>query len=261
VCGFVTPPRRASVKLSDRDGQPLGQRILEAKSCAELSDALVLALSLMLDFSRQDVDALRAQAQTTKANDTEAKPAQSVTADETSAPAPQVEATTWRPRFVVDGRLGIGFAPAPSFGFGVAAGIGAPEGPLLELNAGYWLAQQVDGFEGSAKLQLWEIGAAACPQLGTPKAQLCALVQGGMAHARGSEFPMNQASNTGLLRAGLELRSLWPLGPTFVEARAAATGALMGYRVLLTDTAGAHELFQSGKVFVSAALGYGFFLP
>lgn len=52
----------AEVKLFDAGGQPLGSRVLVAKDCAELSELVVFALTLMVDFRSDEVGRKREEA-------------------------------------------------------------------------------------------------------------------------------------------------------------------------------------------------------
>jgi hypothetical protein len=238
---------RATLDLEDSERRPLGTRTLSASSCSELTDALVLALSLMLDFSRGDL---------TKLREAQARANPPLPPEPPRAPAgpPPDHGSPWEYRAGV-GAMGY-LLLAPEAVFGPTVSIAALPGPsrLFELRGTAAFERRIAVADGSVRLDLWEVGAAVCPlwvEAGSGGLRPCAGVAVGGVQIAGEGFDEDAAGSSFLLRAGLELRLEQRLGRVVFGLAAEGSAPLVGYRALVSGG----EVFRITPLVLTGSAG------
>lgn len=227
------PAGRATIELEDTTGSSLGTRTLAADSCRELSDAVVLALSLMLDFSRADVARLRESQ----------RPEDAASAEEPAAEDPDVPAAGhvedpgWEYRVGASLTGAVLLAPDPLLG--AAGAIGALPHPalLVELQAAKTFEHRIAVSGGVVWFDSWEAGATLCPflvELGGPGLRPCVGATAGQVSLTGQGFERDRTGRSRLVRALLELRLEQRVGPVVLGVGLEANAPLAGYRALVS---------------------------
>lgn len=268
----VRADRSATLQLLDPQGEPLGHRNLRAESCSELTQALTLTLSLMLDFSTADVENLRQREAASTADEEtepEERPPEPASPKKTPSPSPTTTSATtsktseWHWAVGADGRLALGVAPPALYGLGVEAAVVRESSWAAVLDVGYWFPREVQRVEGSTEVQLVEAGIALCPVILDFHAwQLWGCAAGSTAQVllEGSGFGSDLEGTGWMSQAGIEVRPRVPLGPLLFTARAGAWGTLLGYRAVAKGPSGDVALFEaspiSGRVSIGVSLPF-----
>lgn len=268
----VSTDNSATIVLYDDQRRPLGRRTLRADSCAELTQALALALSLMLDFAADDVARLR---EAEAANGTAAEPPPDGEGLHTQRPvregsAPQPEQPPRASRSAsafhasLEGKAGLGFAPPPMFALGLAAGWTLDDSFMLRLDGGYWFSRHVARARGDVEAQLMDGGLSALVRLARAgRLRAFAGVHGavGLAHLSGHGYPEVSDGRALLVRSGLLGLAQIDMGFWLAHVTTGLATPMVGYRAVLITADGAREEFRSAPVLFVVTAGLGFAVP
>jgi hypothetical protein len=273
----VRSEKRANITLLDPKRRPLGRRGIEGESCSELNEGLVLALSLMLDFTTEDVERLRqseAAANSTQATPTatsaptvappEHPPKEDSSPHEASKgemrPSSEEPAKLSAIRFHVgaDGRFGVGFAPLPLVGLGAAVGIRTRNDWLFELRGGYWFERKFSRGEGNIAISAVEGGLAVAPALvevSGARVRLGGVGSLGRVLVVGVGYPGAATGSALALRAGLLGRLEMDAGPLVAQVSTQFEAPLVGYRAVVVTPQGPSEQFEGGPIIFVLSAG------
>lgn len=253
----VRADKSATLQLLDPQGDPLGHRNLRAESCSELTQALTLTLSLMLDFSTADVENLRQrEAAPSSGEETEPREREPEPTSPNDAPGSPTTPTTskarkWGWEVGAEGRVALGVAPPALYGVGVEGAVVREGSWAAALDVGYWFPREVQRAEGSTEVQLLQAGVALCPVILDFQAWHlwgCAAGSTSRVLLEGSGFGSDLEGSGWMSQAGIEVRPRVPLGPLFVTARAGAWGTLLGYRAVANGPNGDVVLFEASPI-------------
>jgi hypothetical protein len=268
-------------------GASLGRRDLQAASCDELEASTVLALTLMLDFTRDDLPARRAAAEVADAKakaDADAKAradaeVKATQAAEPSTPAqsPTTATTEQTPRasgeptatdrkrsslgIVLDARGGLGLLPTVDLGLAASVGLDLSQRLRAEMGVVGWWPQTIERLGGQISITRGSLQGAVYAWVWSRRQNTVRVGVSGLLDAtnvQGEGFDQNRTQLVWLTELGavavldhaLSSRSFLRLG---VFAFAPVPRA----EFIVSSTRGADVAFSMAPLSGGISLGFG----
>ena len=249
---------RAQVVLRDTQGQRYGARELRtaAADCSALDEALVLAIALMIDISRDELpEVSSAPARPTRAAPSPATPIE--LPPQTHAPR-----EPWAFHAGVLGGLAVGLLPELAAGGTVSVGVDPPSFWLTELDATLWPARETEAAGEGAEFAMVSVGLYLCPlDLGPQETRvaLCAGQELGQLRASGFGFDRNDERTRLIYDLALRVRlSQRLVGPLRLLAGAGVRFPVSRDRFVAQEGDGTRrEVFERPLAAATLQLGIG----
>lgn len=224
----------ARLEMKRADGTSLGSRELEspALECSALDDSIALAAGLMLDVSRQRIEAEQ-QARPEEAAPILQGPAIRIPKDTLAPRAPwHVE-----PRF--GGEASVGFLPGVALGLRAGIALEPPRFWRFELGATLWAHSEATERGRGARFSAWTVDLGICPaewRVSGVRLVGCATQRAGIVRAEGVGLPEKTRSDETLYALGARGAATWEFtSPLALELGARVEVPLVRYGFVYED--------------------------
>ncbi len=286
---------RAELELRETaNGAGLGRRTLVTESCGELSEAVALALSLMLDFTVLEIPELQARAAEAE-RDPEGEPPVEAEPPPVEEPTPPPEEPPPEPpekqpepapnppapiadkpiedelprpelpsgeRWTVDLRLGGAWSVGGSLGgLGAAAAFGlrSPSGLYFDVAASHYFQSSREAQGGQVSFERSDASLAACPLHlgGDAELRACSRVGVGWLRADSSGFDETLSPTGWTAAAGLAVLGVLPLSPAVLWVEVAGDVALRRAKLFVSEGDQIHDAYSMSPLWGTIAGGAG----
>ena len=288
-------PPSAQIFLEDRAGNSLGQRRLQTATCAELSEGLSLTLSLMLDFTLDEVEIKRQLEREARSDSAAPKPngAPHTESDPKPAPARRGGPTVASAQDTEDGAqdtertadstsdeeppltglpIGLwfdsgvawGVAPTAAPHLWIGPGIYWGSGVDLEVGAGYRAVFPFRRRGARVVARRWEARIALCHALGQTERTRwrgCLTTQPGWLRAQAEGWPEARTARVLTWHSGVEFAGAWRVSQSArLRLSVGLSSALRGYRFTAheSEALDAERVVLWGPPPVQLQIGIGF---
>lgn len=190
----------ATLDLHRRDGHNLGHRELNLRAphCSAINEQLALVVSLMVDVTKESVQAA-------------APPADAHTVQPMPA-RPETASATWRKRLFLLGDARVGQMPSLGRGLGVSGELGPTRGWLATLGAALWVPAQTQAALAGAKFRLVTVNASLCAThvwQARLESAWCLGQQLGWLEAQAFGYDVNRTSSALFYDLTFKMRTIW----------------------------------------------------
>lgn len=255
----------AVLRLEDGAGRTWGQRELrtDAKTCAALTEPLVLAVTLMVDASLLAPPPAASDAAPEPPSSRPEAPPRLEIRNPTPAPEPAEPPEPWTSSFDAQFLASAGLLPGLAFGGEVGAEAIPPGWPALRARAALFPGRErsVEP-EGVVRFRVGYAGLAVCPELSRGARHAVGLCLGGdvgFAHARSDGLSAATETTRVFLQGALTLRAAIVVSkPWFLRATASLLPPARTDRFVVEQADGTDELvFQRAPAAFILGIGGG----